>query len=341
MCEMDMMRPRIPRSLFRHCLLLFSMLIPLSAFAIGHAAAPVEQLTPTPAALTPVGMTFPLVVKVLKPANVRSGPGTNYPVISGAKPGQRLTVLGCNSDCTWYQLAEDCWIAAFLVKPEAPMVAQTTIAPQATVAPQVSMTTVVTSGLVSLPTVVVSIPVTVANTFVQTTRCPQTAIPTNTYAGPGFFFPIVDTRPAGECIAAVGRNTLGDWLQLSHGMWIEAAVIAYAEPIELLPITDRIFTATPEPTPTPFPIETPIPDIAQPERVSNNPNGNSQPFTCKGGCAVAPDPACNIKGNSNSGIYHTPSSRYYDRTDVNPEEGDRWFCTEDEARAAGYRPPYQ
>lgn len=43
---------------------------------------------------------------------------------------------------------------------------------------------------------------------------------------------------------------------------------------------------------------------------------------------------CNIKG-SNSGIYHTPSSSYYNRT-TNVAQ---WFCSVEEAQAAGYRAP--
>jgi hypothetical protein len=69
--------------------------------------------------------------------------------------------------------------------------------------------------------------------------------------------------------------------------------------------------------------------------------GNSNAFTCIGGCATPPDPSCAIKGNVNSRgekIYHVPGQRDYERTDVNPEEGDRWFCTPEEAQAAGFRP---
>ncbi|MCY8550169.1 hypothetical protein MOD25_09760 [Bacillus haynesii] len=43
---------------------------------------------------------------------------------------------------------------------------------------------------------------------------------------------------------------------------------------------------------------------------------------------------CKIKGSVNH-IYHTPGSTYYDRT----KNVTRWFCTEQEARDAGYRPP--
>jgi len=51
---------------------------------------------------------------------------------------------------------------------------------------------------------------------------------------------------------------------------------------------------------------------------------------------------CVIKGNINSKgvrIYHTPSSAWYSRTKVSPEKGERWFCSEKEARAAGWRAP--
>ena len=41
--------------------------------------------------------------------------------------------------------------------------------------------------------------------------------------------------------------------------------------------------------------------------------------------------------NGNSRIYHCPGWRDYDRIMVNPSEGDRYFCTEAEARSAGFR----
>lgn len=49
---------------------------------------------------------------------------------------------------------------------------------------------------------------------------------------------------------------------------------------------------------------------------------------------------CVIKGNvSTQGerIYHVPGQRYYDATRISPSHGERWFCTEEEARAAGWR----
>ena len=53
------------------------------------------------------------------------------------------------------------------------------------------------------------------------------------------------------------------------------------------------------------------------------------------------NPACNIKGNVslNTGerIYHVPDQEYYGRTWIDQRAGERWFCSESEARAAGWR----
>ena len=48
---------------------------------------------------------------------------------------------------------------------------------------------------------------------------------------------------------------------------------------------------------------------------------------------------CMIKGNiSGSGrIYHMPGQEHYDRTRISPSKGERMFCSEAEARAAGWR----
>ena len=49
---------------------------------------------------------------------------------------------------------------------------------------------------------------------------------------------------------------------------------------------------------------------------------------------------CNIKGNiSNKGekIYHVPGQQYYDVTKITESKGERYFCSEAEAQAAGWR----
>lgn len=48
---------------------------------------------------------------------------------------------------------------------------------------------------------------------------------------------------------------------------------------------------------------------------------------------------CRIKGNiSGSGrIYHLPGQAFYDKTSISPKRGERWFCSEAQARASGWR----
>ncbi len=53
----------------------------------------------------------------------------------------------------------------------------------------------------------------------------------------------------------------------------------------------------------------------------------------------APD-QCHIKGNINRKgecIFHMPGQQGYAVTRINPATGERWFCSEVEASAAGWR----
>lgn len=58
--------------------------------------------------------------------------------------------------------------------------------------------------------------------------------------------------------------------------------------------------------------------------------------------SAAPVPRpCDIKGNisidSGERIYHVPGQKYYAATRISPKYGERWFCSEAEAQAAGWR----
>lgn len=94
------------------------------------ADAPSEEPQPTPEAehgqqaesATDSGLHLPLVMQsiyaegiVNQTANLRAGPGTSFGIMAIAQRGQHLTVVACNEDCSWYQLAGGEWIAAFLV----------------------------------------------------------------------------------------------------------------------------------------------------------------------------------------------------------------------------------
>lgn len=56
--------------------------------------------------------------------------------------------------------------------------------------------------------------------------------------------------------------------------------------------------------------------------------------------ASGPSGQCLIKGNIDDNgqrIYHLPGGYYYDFTVITESRGERWFCTETEAQAAGWR----
>ncbi|HFC04446.1 MAG TPA: hypothetical protein ENJ55_01960 [Rhizobiales bacterium] len=60
-------------------------------------------------------------------------------------------------------------------------------------------------------------------------------------------------------------------------------------------------------------------------------------------CIIPPQApkGCAIKGNKsrNGKIYHEPCTRYYKETKIRTQLGERWFCSVQEAIAAGWRAP--
>ena len=74
----------------------------------GSTASPESTATPEPAA-TPAA---PIAADV---ANLRSGPGINYPIVDNVNAGQNLDVVARTAAGDWYKLRSGGWIAAFLV----------------------------------------------------------------------------------------------------------------------------------------------------------------------------------------------------------------------------------
>lgn len=77
-------------------------------------------------------------------ANLRGGPGTDFPILGSAADGQGLEIVGRNESGDWYQLASGAWIAAFLVDdaPAVSIVGSASVAaptPVPTVAPAIEI----------------------------------------------------------------------------------------------------------------------------------------------------------------------------------------------------------
>ncbi len=152
----------------------------------------------------------------------------------------------------------------------------------------------------------------------------------NLRSGPSTGYAIVGSAVANELLNVIGQNAEGSWLQLNSGHWVSTSLVQ--GDISGLSVINSLEA-----------IQQPQPEVQQPEvqqDVGDNAN-NANAFTCINGCATPPDPSCAIKGNVNSSgerIYHSPGGSFYERTDIKPEEGDRWFCTSQEAVEAGFRP---
>ncbi len=151
----------------------------------------------------------------------------------------------------------------------------------------------------------------------------------NVREGPGTEYAVMAVAEPGQAMVIKGKDSSSEWLQLGSGYWIAAELVDNA-PVDL-PVAATITQ----------PVAGDTASAPTPTTVDQQSEPSAAPFTCVGGCAE-PQDGCEIKGNVNSEgerIYHVPGDRDYKRTDIKPGEGDRWFCTEAEAEAAGFRAP--
>jgi hypothetical protein len=74
--------------------------------------------------------------------------------------------------------------------------------------------------------------------------------------------------------------------------------------------------------------------------VSQDRAGGGAPVYAIEATEGGPAQDCAIKGNiarSDDRIYHVPGGAFYERTKISESAGERWFCSEGEAVAAGWR----
>jgi hypothetical protein len=96
---------------------IYGLLGPSEAAATPVAVAPtaafnIPTTTPLPTAIpstetpaaSPTATSGP-GLKINQPANIRSGPGTNYPTLGGLQPGQTAAVVGRDASAQWYVIS--------------------------------------------------------------------------------------------------------------------------------------------------------------------------------------------------------------------------------------------
>jgi hypothetical protein len=158
--------------------------------------------------------------------------------------------------------------------------------------------------------------------------------------GPGSEYGLNTRLPANTVLGIFGRSPNSRWLQVrppdrDDGGWVSRNAVEVNVPIATIPLGEvdgvKLTGGTPVPNMTP----------TATAPTGTKPPGANPTGKCPEGCVTPPEPVCNIKGNVNAAgekIYHLPTNSLYRRTQINPDEGDRWFCTTKEAEGAGFRP---
>ena len=161
--------------------------------------------------------------------------------------------------------------------------------------------------------------------------------------GPGLECQYVSVGDKSDTIYVVGQDTKEAWYKLETGEWVAAALVdnapSNAPVLATVGCNEVAATATVPPTNTPLPPTATTKPTAT-TRLTRRPTSTPRPTRTKV-LPTATPATCDIKGNIsyNTGekIYHVPGQQYYSRTKINTSYGERWFCTEAEARAAGWR----
>jgi hypothetical protein len=157
----------------------------------------------------------------------------------------------------------------------------------------------------------------------------------NVRAGPGTAYPKIGELARSASVRALARSADGRWWQIDYGNdtgWVSADYVYVIEDQAALAL------------PTVPPPKSPSPRTPPPAAGAASPAPTLPPLPpvaagCPAGCVERPA-GCDIKGNVNDKgerIYHVPGGQFYDKTIIDPREGDRWFCSPAEAEANGFR----
>ena len=235
-----------PRVLFRALISMLALVL-----LLGGCSMPAHQEeTPAPTPAEPPvaepaqeAAAEDLMAIVTQNANVRSGPGTDYPVAFWLTTGDEVTVVGRNVDGSWLQIEHEDrpgWIFGALTDTAAEAVtelpadappprpaAAPTPEPEPTIESEPAPETVEPAPeLPALSAPAERVTVTVTGSVVNLRR------------GPGTDYATDGQVREGDQMHVTGRNAVGDWLQVMHPVATGKQVWIYG------PLTDIDATAT-------------------------------------------------------------------------------------------------
>ena len=181
-----------------------------------------------------------------------------------------------------------------------------------------------------------------------TSACAQATVNTaaTIHRGPSDSYTILHIVAANTAVCPVAYNHDAGpvWYKLRAGGWVLHDMVNNAP--GGLPYEPASLPTRPRPTATPVTVQVP----PTPTSVPPTPVPTAYPTAAPTTAAPISAPvqqatACNIKGNisyrTGERIYHVPGGQYYAQTKISSGRGERWFCTEREAVAAGWRRSYR
>lgn len=200
----------------------------------------------------------PLTSSVNITANLRGGPGTDFPVVGQGSLGQPVAVMGVSADGGWYLLSIGAWIANTLVDnaPANPPVATEPLIASV----QATATAVAEANIPATPApppaILLPTPTPTPPPADQPTVAPSVTVNANLRSGPGLEFPQIGGTIAGQTINIVARDDAGEWFLLDNGGWVAAFLVANAPDVASVPVFDpnAAAPAAPEPAPEAAPI---------------------------------------------------------------------------------------
>lgn len=217
---------------------------------------PTSSPPPTQTEL-PAGRMFMVAISA---ADIRSGPGLNYPVIGRFSAGEQFVVTGRNQAGDWLQFqfyGQLGWVTGNLVKGNynlsaAPVVQNIPAAPTSTLVPPTATALRVAAD---------------SNV--------------NLHSGPGQAYPVIGQLRAGQESTIIARNASGDWWQVAwtgQGQaWVARTAVRALGAFYMIPVASDIPTPPPQPTGTHGPTTTPTLSPTAAPSPSNTPQSTATP----------------------------------------------------------------
>ena len=201
----------------------------IKVWVLDDAYYPSSAPTPSAPTVEPVPtVTGAPYVTTTTSVNIRSGPGTNYPVYGVAPAGVSAPVTGISPDGWWYVITipttyspdGTAWVSADYVTLTGTTAAELPVVPPPPPPP---------------PADVTPVPPAPGGLTVQTTE------PVNVRAGPGNEFPSYGQVPTGTPLQAVGLSQDGNWVAVTiptsiapSGIgWVNSAYLQAFDPADL------------------------------------------------------------------------------------------------------------